>query len=162
MAGQKSSGRKKTNWKIILIVLGIIVIAAGFLIITMKLMTSRPSNKYEEVLASYYKCKAEGSTNSLLLLITKNFEDDLSFIDFKSSTYSIYAYNFVEEEKTNDIIQAKKITYSITFTENNSPVSYLCEAYFVKEDETIKLIYIKKLYKGKNITRMTRKNLIKV
>ncbi len=160
MAVQKN-GVKKGGWKIYVIVLAVAIAAAGGFYLWMMFQNIRNINKYEEVLSGYFKFKAEENKEGMMSAISGDFDDELSSISLKGSGYVLYAYSLTDESitnKTNEVLQAKKITFGITLNENNAPVSYIGEAYLVEQDNVIKIHYIKKLFKGRNITRLWNKH----
>lgn len=161
----KSIAGKKTGWKIYVIILGVVIVAAGAVFIWTTFQNIRNINKYEEVLSNYFKLKSEDNKAAINLIVSADFEDDLASINLKGSGYILYSYDFTEESvssSTNEGLKTKKITFGITLKENNLPVSYVGEAYLIDEDNGIKIHYIKKLYRGRNITKLWSNNPVKV
>jgi hypothetical protein len=161
----RKNGAKKNGWKIFIITLALVAIASGAFYIWTTIQHFRTVNKYEEALSSYFKFRAEDNKEGLASVAAGDFEDELSSINFKGSGYSLYEYNFTDDNytnKMNEILQVKKITFGVTLNENNNPVSYIGEAYLTNKDNKIKIVYIKKLYKGKNITKVGKNRDFKV
>jgi flagellar basal body-associated protein FliL len=148
---------KKRGWRILLIIVIAAVVVAGVIVVTNMFITIHEKDKFEEALSSYFKFKAEGNIEGLSSLTSGKIEDELSSLDLKGKKYSLYSYSITDENitnNTNSAYQAKKITFSITLTAGNTPVSYLCEAYLYEESNSIKVEYIRVIYKGKDITKI--------
>ncbi len=164
MAVQKT-GVKKSNLRLILIIVIAVIAAAGIIYIATSIISIHVKDKYEEVLSGYFKYKSDGNLQGLSSLESVKFRDELSVIDLKGANYSLYSYNVTEDSTlagdTNSSIPVKKITFSLIVNDKGGAVSYLCEAFLHDEGNSIKIDLIKLLYRGKNITKLSRDKLFK-
>jgi len=144
---------KKGNWKIIVGIVVIVILVGIIAWQFLSFVSKRTSTKYESTLSKYYQSIAKKDTNTIMSIVAKGFDDELSSLKLKPGRYLLFSYNFELLNATNETNPYAKILYSISVTEDSARVSYLSEAYFVLDNDNAKLQYIKKLYKGKNITK---------
>ncbi|MGA2141596.1 MAG: hypothetical protein ABSG94_04150 [Brevinematales bacterium] len=157
----KKIGGKKTSWRLYLIIVAAVIVVSGGVYFWFTFHYNNLT-RYQAILSQYYKFRAEDNKDGLNALEAGDFEDELSSLNVKGAGYVLYAYTLSDEtftNKTNEVIQVKKITFSITLNENNSSVSYIGEAYLADQGNNVKIEYIKKIYtKGVNITKLWEKS----
>ena len=161
MAVQKNNGVKKGGWKIYVIILAAaLVIGAAYIVF--KIVTVNLIDDNNKILSGYFKFRSEDNKERIKALTSADFEDELASINLKGSAYVLYSYNISSDEtftnQSSDILKATKVTFGITLNENSKRVSYLGEAYLIKEDDgSIKIHYIRKLYRGEEINSLWQK-----
>lgn len=151
--GETLLKRKKRDWRIIAGIIIIVILVGVIAWKFLSFISNHISTKYEATLSNYYQSLAKGDTNTMMGLVVKGFDDELSSLKLKPGRYLLFSYNFETLNATNENSPSAKVLYSVSVTEDRARVSYLSEAYFVLENDNAKLQYIKKIYKGKNITK---------
>lgn len=155
---------KKFDWKIIAGLAAAVIVIAFILFRFFVFVNERSSNHFEAALGSYYDALQKNDTNAVSKLVTSDFTSEAGELKAQSGKTEVFSYRFdnldqkqVKPAGTNDEGQpgpaVAKITYSVTSTEGNSKVSWLLEAYFVLDNGQPRIQSIKKIYKGREISR---------
>lgn len=156
---------RKFDWKIIAGLAVIVIFLAYILFRFFTFVSDRSETAYENTLSSYYDSIGKKETNPAVPLVTEDFVNETPELTVAPGKYELYVYRFDMTERdqnapksatdTNTEAQGKvgKITYSVSAFENNSRVSYFLEAYLVMDKDHPKIQYIKKIYKGRAITK---------
>lgn len=156
---------KKFDWKIIAGLAVIVLFLAYILFRFFNFVSDRTESAYEKTLVSYYDSLGNKGTNSSVPLVTADFTSETPELSAVPGKYDIYAYRFEMTGPETDgqkadlstnaqaPVKTGKITYSVSTFENNAKVSYLLEATMVMDQGQPRIRAIKKIYKGRIITK---------
>lgn len=156
---------KKFDWKIIAGLAVIVLFLAYILFRFFTFVSDRSESAYEKTLVSYYDSLGKKDVKPEIPLVTDDFTSETPELTIAPGKYEIFSYRFENAEPAQDTrkapastntpapVKAGKIIYSVSTFENNSRVSYLLEAYLVMDNNQPRIQYIKKIYKGRNITK---------
>jgi hypothetical protein len=143
--------KKKSPLKVIL---GAVIVIGLLTFVIIRIIThfqTDTQDKFVATLAGYYLAIARGDTNTIAILTSGDFTDEARVFGLTAGRYDLFIYKIEDTDVSKP--DAKKILYSISFTDGGVSLSYLNEAYISLEDHRPKLNKIVGVYRGRNVVR---------